>query len=237
MKYSTLFLIFKKDIYCLNKKRFLKIKEVLKKRQTDLTVFMDNVHKPHNLAAIARSCDAAGILDIHTWVKSEQIDISRKISGGTAKWTRIVDHQSSVKGVDYLHQKGFKVLAAHFSDKAIDFRDIDYTEKIAVVFGAELDGISEDIVDKCDQLIYIPMHGMVQSLNVSVACAVILFEAKSQRDNAGYYDQMRMDEDLYQKILFEWCYPEIAEVCRKKEIPYPAIDLETGEILEGFFIN
>ena len=107
-----------------------------------------------------------------------------------------------------------------------DFREIDYTAPIAVLFGQELDGLSDAALDASDTHVVVPMTGLVESLNVSVAAAVILYEAQRQRQVAGMYDRLRLDEVTFDTRLFEWCQPKIAEYCRRKGIPYPALDNE-----------
>ena len=106
----------------------------------------------------------------------------------------------------------------------MDYRRFDYTKPTAIILGAELDGISQDTLDGADGEIKVPMQGMVESLNVSVANAVVLFEAQRQRLRAGYYDTCRLENDVYEKLLFEFAYPEAAKVMRSRGEPYPELD-------------
>lgn len=218
----------------MNRRRFEKLKKVLANRQPDLCVFMDNVHKAHNLAAIARTCDAVGITDIHATAKSDRIRITQKTSGGVKKWTKLTQHDSVKSGITDLKDKGYQVVSAHLTKRSIDYRDVDFTKKTAIVTGAELDGISKEAELLSDTCIHIPMHGMTQSLNVSVACALILFEAERQRKEAGFYKSIRIDHGTYKKTLFEWAYPDIAKFCAARDIDYPDYDMETGQLLERF---
>jgi tRNA (guanosine-2'-O-)-methyltransferase len=214
--------------------RFKKIKHILSQRQPDLTVLMDNVNKAHNAAAIARTCDATGILDIHAFAASETIKITQKTSGGVKKWTRIHHHESAGAAIKNLKQKNFQIITAHLTENSVDYREIDFTQKTALVVGAELFGISCDAVQLSDQCVHIPMHGMTQSLNVSVACALILFEAERQRKEKGMYGKSRIEYEMYKKILFEWAYPDIADFCIKKNVEYPDFDTESGSLLKPF---
>ena len=125
---------------------------------------------------------------------------------------------------------GVQLLATNLSDSAVDFREIDYTKPTAVIVGQERDGISPRALEHADKHIIIPMQGMVQSLNVSVAAALILFEAQRQREVAGLYDRNMLDAKVKHRILFEGCHPIIAEQCREKELPYPELD-ENGNII------
>ena len=116
------------------------------------------------------------------------------------------------------------MLAAHFSEVAIDYREVDYTQPTAIVMGTELAGISDETAQIVDKHIIVPMQGMVASLNVSVASAVILFEAQKQRMAANMYKKRSLDDDRYEKLLFEWSYPRIARMLREKQRPYPDLD-------------
>jgi len=95
--------------------------------------------------------------------------------------------------------------------------------------GAELEGVGEYAAEHADQHVYIPMMGMVQSLNVSVAAALLLFEAQRQREQAGMYDRVQLSDEEFRTTLFEWAYPDLADLCRKRGAPYPELD-EEGEI-------
>ncbi len=215
----------------MSRHRFQRLAAVLNKRQPDLTVVMDNVHKPHNLAAIARTCDAVGILEAHAVSSSPSIRLSQKAAGGCKQWVNIKTHQTIQDAYNHLRQQGFNIYAAHFDQQARDFRQFDYTLPTAIVVGAELDGISTAAVDHCDGTIIVPMVGLVQSLNVSVATALILFEAQRQRQEAGMYDSPRLDRRTYGRLLFEWLHPKVAAYCQKRQLPYPKIN-ENGEIIE-----
>ena len=211
--------------------RFQKIKNILNKRQPDLTVVMDNVNKPHNLAAIIRSCDAVGIGDIHGISSNKQnIGVNLKSACGSNHWVNLHIHHSIPNVISELKQSGFSIYAANGSTKAIDYRKVDYTKPSVIVLGAELDGISPETLDAVDEVIKIPMQGMVESLNVSVANAVILFEAQRQRLQAGLYEKCRLDKNTVEKLLFEFSYPEAAKVYQSKGEDYPKLDTE-GQII------
>lgn len=221
----------------MNKNRFNKIKQSLKKRQHDLTILIDNVHKPHNLAAIARTCDAVGIYDIHAAAENDKIRITQKTSGGVKKWVRLTQHQNSEEAISFFKKNNYQVVAAHFSKNSLDFRQFDFTKKTALVMGAERKGINDKTANLCDKCIYIPMHGMTQSLNVSVACAIILFEAERQRNIKGMYKNSNLSEKEFSKSLFELIYPDIAFFCRQKKINYPEYDIQTGRLAKRFLTS
>ena len=206
--------------------RFAKLKTVLDRRQPDLTVLAEDVHKSHNISAILRTCDAVGVAELHAVSPGGEFARHRMISGGSRKWVRTRPHADIGAAIDYLHSKQIQVVAAHFSSHAMDFRSWDFTRPTAVLLGAELVGVSERAAALADQQIFIPMRGLVESLNVSVAAAIILYEAARQREVAGLYDHCRIDATTYQEILFEWSYPAAARHCRAQGIAYPSLDAD-----------
>jgi len=212
--------------------RFKKLQTILQRRQLDLTVLMDNVHKPHNLSAILRTCDAVGVHTIHAVTKQRFMKTVKDITQGTGKWITLQSHASIKEAVTELKSRKMQVLAAHLSDKATDFRQIDYTQPTAIMLGTELHGVSEEGLAFADHHIVIPMLGMIDSLNVSVAAALILFEAQKQRLEAGAYNQQQLSENEYQKILFEWSHPKLAKFFSSKNLPYPELD-EDGQVIES----
>ena len=201
-----------------------KIRAVLEKRQPDLTVFLENVHKPHNLSAILRSCDAVGVLEAHCVSFGTRPRAFNDTSAGSEKWIPLHQHISTKGALEELKSKGLQIAAAHLSDEAIDYRELDYTRPTAVLLGAEKWGVSDEAADLVDKHIIIPMQGMVQSLNVSVAAAVILFEAQRQRLEAGFYNASRLEPEVYVRLEYEWLHPREAEVLRELGRPYPTLE-------------
>ena len=211
--------------------RFQKIKKILNKRQPDLTIIMDNVHKPHNLAAIIRSCDAIGIGHIHHISKNHnKVGVNLKAASGSNHWVKLYTHENKKKLFTKLRNEGHTIFAANNSVNAIDFREANYTNASTIILGAELDGVSNEAINLADQEIRIPMEGMVESLNVSVANAVILFEIQRQRQKANLYKNRRIDKDEYKRLLFEFSYPEVAEILNKNGKSYPILDKD-GQII------
>ena len=206
-----------------------KIIELLKRRQTGITVFMDQVHKPHNLAAIVRTCDAVGIGEVHAVYPDGMLRQCHGTSMGSTRWVETYTHNSLEEGIATVKTEGKKVLAAHFSERAVDFRAIDYTQPTAILVGSEKYGVSQEAADLADEHILIPMLGMVQSLNVSVAAAIILYEAQRQRELAGLYSTQQIDEDTFERLRVEWLHPKVIEFCKKHKIRYPKIN-ESGDI-------
>lgn len=208
----------------MNPQRYARICEMLARRQPDLTVCMEQVHKPHNVSAIIRTADAVGVHEVHA-VWPGRIQTMASASAGSNSWVSVKTHDAIDEAVSTLKARGMQVLATHLSDSAIDFRDIDYTRPTCILMGQEKTGISQEALALADQQIIIPMIGMVQSLNVSVASALILYEAQRQRQNAGMYsrENSMLPYDEQQRLLFEGGYPVLASVARRKGLAYPTV--------------
>lgn len=210
--------------------RYKKIKQALQLRQPDLTVVMENVHKAHNLAAIARTCDAVGVPEIHAITKQDSLSLTEDAASGSGRWVNVVIHKNLDSAYTFLRYKNHQILTAHFSMDAVDFRDIDFTIPTAIVVGQELEGISKEAVNKADKSIIIPMYGMVQSLNVSVATAIILYEAQRQRNAKGLYNNASIDPIKMNDFIFEKGYPRLAQMYKKEGRDFPMLD-EEGQII------
>jgi tRNA (guanosine-2'-O-)-methyltransferase len=185
---------------------------------------MDQVHKPHNLAAILRNCDAAGVLEAHAVPPGSDpsaLDIPATTSAGSSRWVTVRRHRGLPAAVAALRAEGFRVVAAHPVAHARDYRALDLTAPVAFLLGSELRGLSDEGLRLADEYVVIPMHGMVRSLNVSVASALLLFEAMRQREAAGMYDRSRLEPARHRRLLFEWCYPRFARRLRDEGLPYP----------------
>ncbi len=212
--------------------RFRKLRATLDKRQPDLTLLTEQIHKPRNIAALVRTGDAVGMHEVHmVW----PWDKHRAYSGtamGSDRWVNIVRHESMQQGIQTLQGRGYQVYAAHFSEQAVDYRDVDYTRPCAILMGNEKQGVSATAEALVDRHITIPMMGMVESFNVSVAAAIILAEAQRQRALAGMYDQVRLDADTYASTFFRWAHPQVAKYCHQHDLPYPPVREEDGEIVD-----
>ncbi len=215
-------------------RRFEKLKSILNRRMGDLTILVEEVNKPHNLSAILRTCDAVGVLEAHAVAKGNKIHTFNSTAQGSQKWVTLKEHQSVQSAVLLLKEQGFKLYGTNLGVEAKDYRQCDYKGPTAFVLGAEKWGLSESATKLMDEAIFIPMRGMVQSLNVSVAASALLFEALRQREasNIAPIDGQGLSKENYDKTLFEWCYPEVANWCIQKGRGYPQLTSK-GEILEN----
>ncbi len=212
--------------------RLQRFQQTLDRRQPDLTVITDQIHKARNLAAIVRTCDAVGIGRIHITEPKDGYSTCKGTAMGSTRWVETVLHDNVLDGMQLLKQQGMTVFAATLSDEAVDFCDVDYTGPCAILLGAEKNGVSTEAASYADQHIVIPMQGMVESYNVSVAAAIVLTEVRRQRQQKGLYDQRRVMPDEYQRILFRWAQPKVAQWCDANSVSYPELDDE-GSILSA----
>ncbi|WP_299008239.1 tRNA (guanosine(18)-2'-O)-methyltransferase TrmH [uncultured Shewanella sp.] len=214
----------------MSPERFTRINTMLNNRQPDLTLCLDKVHKCNNIAAVIRTADAVGIHEIHAVWPDIEMRVSGNTASGSQQWVKTVKHHHMNEAVSTFREKGMQILATNFSETAKDFREIDYTRPTVVLLGNERDGVSEEGIACADQHIIIPMQGMVQSLNVSVAAALVMYEAQRQRQAAGMYGECKLDNEYCQTKLFEQGHPIYAKACKRKNLPYPAID-DKGQIV------
>lgn len=208
--------------------RFQRIKAVLQKRQTDLTVCLEHVHKPQNVSAILRSCDAVGIHEANI-VWNQDTYFRRGTAMGTQRWLKHRKHSSIESAHQHFKQHNMQLLVTNLSDKSVDFREVDYTQPTAILLGQEKYGASEEAIALADHEIVIPMMGMVQSLNVSVAAGLILYEAQHQRQQAGLYNKVSISDEDLNALLFEGCHPKLFAQCQAKNLAIPQLD-ENGEV-------
>lgn len=208
-----------------------RIERVLSSRQPDLTVLAERLHKPRNFSAIVRTCDAVGIGEVHAVPGDDGLSMHWKTSQGAEKWVRVRPHDSLPEAVDHLKADGYQLVAAHPDEDAEDYREVDFTRPTALVVGTELFGVSEEALRFADRRVMIPMRGMTASLNVSVACAILLYEALRQRDAAGLYDRRRLPDDEWQRLRFEWMHPTLTRYCQERGMTYPELD-EEGEVVD-----
>lgn len=197
---------------------------VLDRRQPDLGVIMAGVHKEHNVSAVLRTADAVGVLEVHSMDAVSAPALRRTAHAGVGRRVALHHHEDVEAGCARLREQGMRLYATVLSADAVDFRAVDYTGPCAIMLGAELHGVPPRAAAQADGHLTIPMMGLAESLNVSVAAAVILYEAQRQRLAAGLYDRCRLDPERYRRLLFEWMHPRIARYCRQHGLDYPEMD-------------
>ena len=192
------------------------IKQVVSNRQFDLTLVLENIHDSHNVGAIFRSADAVGIDEVQLLYNRESFPkLHRKVTAGGGKWVKKNKFQDPTELASNLRDRGYKIYTTHLSVDAISIHDVDWTQPSAIVLGNEHRGVSAELTDLADNNIQIPMFGMVESLNVSVATAVILFEACRQRIAAGKYPNPDLEADQAKRMIDEWVNININKKLRR----------------------
>ena len=178
---------------------------VLKKRQTNITVVLENVFDPHNISAVLRSCDAIGIQDVYvlTTRMAPHQRWGYRSSSGAYKWVTVHQFDDTKACVAELKKNYEKILTTCLADDSVDLYELDFTQSMALVFGNEKDGISE-LTPYADGNFIIPQTGMIKSLNISVACAVTLYEAYRQKNLAGHYNEPKLPNNKMKTLLHDW---------------------------------
>ena len=204
--------------------RIERIDQILCRKQPTLKVMLDDVHSSQNLSAILRTCDAVGVQQLYyTTADNKELRIHKTITQGAHRWVERIRIGREEKRA-FLQEKqkeGYQLVVTHLEERAVSFREVDYTKPTIIVMGNEKDGVSSELVDLADAVIIIPMQGMVQSLNVSVAAALILYEAERQLESAGRYDTPQLSEEERERIKKKWLYRDIIARRSKGKIPLP----------------
>ncbi|MCR4666424.1 MAG: RNA methyltransferase [Desulfovibrio sp.] len=180
-----------------------RMRSVLVKRQPDLTLVLANIHDPHNVSAIYRSADAFGLEKVHLYYTDTPFpSLSKKTSASARKW---VDSERHNTPQDlFASLAGYQILATSCSPLSQPLRSWDMCRPTAIIMGNEHSGVPAELLARVQGELYIPMYGMIQSFNVSVAAALILSEAARQREDAGLFARPRYSEEELARRLGEW---------------------------------
>jgi len=188
--------------------RYQRIVRFLTTRQENLRLFLDDVKNAHNISAVIRTCDATGVFYLHYYLTEVSLSINRGISLGSERWIKKERVKDRVSFLKQMRERGFQCLATALEGDTIDYREMDYTQPTLLIFGNEREGISEEVLSHVTRQITIPMVGMARSLNISVACAVILYEAFRQRDQKGMYEAPSIPPEVFSSHLERWTVEE-----------------------------
>ena len=187
-----------------------KLLGVLNRRQSNLTVVLENVFDPHNVSAVMRTCDAVGIQDMYTI--NTRIPPHKewgfKSSSSARQWVTAHQFTNVEECFETLRSRYDKILTTHLDDDSVSVYDIDFKGSIALIFGNETYGVSEDIRVLADGNFLIPQMGIIRSLNISVACAVSIYEAYRQKNLAGQYDTPSLPQQRRMELFEEWGFEE-----------------------------
>lgn len=194
----------------LSEERKARIEFVLAHRQKDLTIILENVYDPHNVAAVMRTCDSIGIQEIFIVntldKKAVNYDSQNFRSSRSAhKWLTIHQFDNVKDCMDKVALNYENIFCTHLGETSKDLYEVNFTQKTtAIVFGNEQKGISEEMLHYSTGNFIIPQYGMIKSLNISVACAVTLYEAFRQKEMAGDYQRINFPEDKKEILRTQW---------------------------------
>jgi tRNA (guanosine-2'-O-)-methyltransferase len=192
----------------LNERRAIKIRKVAEQRQPNITIILENVHDLHNMGAVMRTADSVGVKEIFTLVTDKKIKLTKvklgkRTSAGTRRWLDVWAFDNVEKCIEMVRSRYEKIYATHLDEAAVSLYDIDLTSSIALVFGNEKDGVSKELLSHCDGNFIIPQVGMAQSLNISVAAAVTLYEAYRQRAEKDMYGDNNPQTAAQKEALYQ----------------------------------
>ena len=198
----------------MNERRLAKIREVARTRQNTLAVILENVHDLHNLGAVMRTADSVAVKEIYVVysdpnITPKKVKLGKRTSAGTRRWLDVFFYDSLEKCMEDVRKKYDKIYATHLAKNSISLYELELSNSVALLFGNEKDGVSEEALKHCDGNFIIPQMGMAQSLNISVAAAITLYEAYRQRKAKGMYDEnvpqtVEEQETMY-AIFLERC--------------------------------
>ena len=192
--------------YIMTPQRYQRLTSVLNHRQPDLTVVLENVFDPHNVSAVMRTCDAVGIQDVY--ILNNRIPPHKKwgyrSSSTAAEWLSVHQFTDAESCFEEVRKKYTKIYTSHLDENSADVYHMDFTGSMALVFGNETFGVSEEIRKFSDGDFIIPQVGIIKSLNISVACAVTLYEAFRQKIEKGHYGESRLPETDMGKLKKKW---------------------------------
>lgn len=192
----------------MNPEREEKIREVIRKSQPDLTIILENIYDPLNISAVMRTCDAVGIREIFVvyttdYLKQRGLKMGKKTSGGAFKWIDVYVFKEVEECFRRVRERYGRILVTNLGEESTSLYALDLTQPTALLFGNEDEGVSAEATALADGNFLIPQVGFTESLNVSVACAVSLFEARRQRAAKGFYDEKSLFSEEQQNHLFE----------------------------------
>jgi tRNA (guanosine-2'-O-)-methyltransferase len=190
-----------------------RITSVLNKRQGSLTIVLENVFDPHNISAVMRTCDAVGVQDIvvlNTRIPRHK-KWGAKSSSSAASWLTVHQYNNTAECFAFLRTRADRIFATHLNSDAVSLYEMDLTQRVALVFGNEHSGVSDEILALADGNFIIPQVGIIRSLNISVACAVTLYEAFRQKQAAGDYDRPGLDTARRGELLKQWSRGQLTD--------------------------
>lgn len=194
----------------ITEERLNQLERVLEQRTKHFTVALENIYQPHNSNAVIRSCDCFGIQDCHVIESFNEFKTSKQVSKGAIKWVDVYKYDNTTQAIDSLKSKGYQIVATTPHTRGFDLQDFDISKPSALFFGAEKKGLSEEVLQKADSFLKIPMVGHTESLNISVSAAIVL-QHLSQELRKSTID-WRLSNKQFEHIRLEWVKKSVARV-------------------------
>lgn len=184
-----------------------KFESIIQNRTRHLTVVLENIFQPHNASAVLRSCDLFGIQDVHVIENDNQYTVNPQVALGSSKWLNLTKYneqdQNTIACFDQLRSKGYKIVATtpHTQDQMLD--DLDLDQKVALVYGTELEGLSDVAMENADAYVKIPMYGFTESFNISVSAALSIYHLSEKMRKSDI--QWQLSENEKNAVKIDWC--------------------------------
>jgi tRNA (guanosine-2'-O-)-methyltransferase len=183
-----------------------KFNKVLEDRTRHLTVVLEDIYQPHNASAVLRSCDCFGVQDIHIIENRNKYNVNPQIAVGSAKWLNLNYHnekkENTVACINELKAKGYKIVATTPHQDDVMLPDLPLDQPIALLFGTELEGLTDVALEHADEFMRIPMYGFTESYNISVSAALCLHSITDRLHKSDI--DWHLSEDEKQELKFEW---------------------------------
>ncbi|RME19853.1 MAG: TrmH family RNA methyltransferase [Bacteroidetes bacterium] len=198
----------------ITEKRFKRFQEVLQERTRYITIVLEDVFQGHNASAVLRSCDCFGLQDVHVIENRNEFKPNEEVSMGAAQWLTIHRYKEKEKNntercYQWLKQKGYKIIATSPHYQSVSIKELQLDKPLAIVFGAEKEGLSDYALKKADVHVYIPMYGFTESFNISVSAALCMYEltARLRSSDIDYH----LSNDEKNRLLLEWLKESIKD--------------------------
>ena len=205
----------------MSPERTEKFKRVVRRRQSNLCVILENVHDHHNIGAVLRTCDSVGVKEVFVVYTDDELDqehlyLGTRAASGARRWVDVFYYTDVKACFDHVRKKYQNIYCTHLGESSKSLYELNLTENVALLFGNEHDGVSDTALGLCDGNFLIPQYGMVQSLNISVACAVTLYEALRQRSLKGFYtDEPTLTESEQEDLFKEYKRRHVLKIKNK----------------------
>ena len=198
----------------VSEKRKATFQKVLEERTRHFTVVLEDIYQPHNTSAVVRSCDIFGVQDVHIIQNKYSSKVSRHVAKGSQKWLSMHKYDQEANNtqncLETLRNDGYQIISTTPHNESCMLHEFDITKKSAFVFGVEKEGVSEFTMNQSDGFLKIPMVGFTESLNISVAAAIILQDITTKLRASNLDWQLAASEK--EQLYFEWVQKSIKSI-------------------------